>query len=109
MSRMKPRTKNWLSATAAVLAGLWIFFVCYIGWAMRQPPDVFGRVMSRMPTPAFFLFPFETMWTLARSGHLQMGETAPDFPLETLETKSPVSLSSLWGTRPVVLVFGSYT
>ena len=71
---MKQRTKRWLTRTLVIAAGLWLCFVAYIGWAMRQPPEVFGRVMSRMPMPAYFLFPFETMWTQARNGRLNVGD-----------------------------------
>ena len=106
---MKQRTKRWLTGTLVVVAGLWFCLLGYVSWAMRQPPEAFGRVMSRMPMPVFFLFPFETMWTHARSGNLNVGDAAPDFTVETLETKTPVELSSLWTSKPVVLVFGSYT
>jgi len=106
---MKQRTKRWLVRTVVIAAGLWLCLLGFIGWAMRQPPEVFGHVMSRMPMPAFFLFPFETMWTQARKGHLNVGDTAPDLSVKTLETKTPVQLASLWTTKPAVLVFGSYT
>jgi len=106
---MKERTKHWLSRGLLLLGLLWLCFVGYIGWAMRQPPEVFGRVMSRMPMPAYFLFPFETMWTHARSGTLRAGDTAPGLPVQTLDTQQSRTLSELWKDRPVVLVFGSYT
>jgi hypothetical protein len=106
---MKQRTKRWLTRTLVIAVGLWLCFLGYIGWAMRQPPEVFGLVMSRMPMPAYFLFPFETMWTQARNGHLNVGDIAPDLSVKTLETKTSVPLSSLWAAKPVVLVFGSYT
>lgn len=106
---MKERTKRWLSRGLPVLGLLWLCFVGYIGWAMRQPPEVFGRVMSRMPMPAYFLFPFETMWTDARRGTLHVGDTAPSLAVQTLDTQQPRTLSELWKDRPVVLVFGSYT
>lgn len=106
---MKQRTKRWLSGTLVVVVPLWLCLLGYIGWAMRQPPEVFGHIMSRMPMPVFFLFPFETMWTQARNGHLNVGDHAPDCTVKNLETKTPVQLSSLWVTKPVVLVFGSYT
>ena len=106
---MKAPTKHWLSRGLLLLGLLWLCFVGYIGWAMRQPPEVFGHVMSRMPMPAYFLFPFETMWTQARFGHVNPGDAAPDFTVKTLDTKSPVQLASLWTDKPVVLVFGSYT
>ena len=98
-----------LTATLTTLVALWLCFIAFIGWAMRQPPETFGRVMSHMPTPAYFLFPFETMWTQARAGHLPVGATAPDLPLLTLADKTPLQLATLWSQKPVVLVFGSYT
>src|ERR1700733_14966010 len=106
---MKQRTKRWLVRTVAIVAGLWLCSAGYIGWAMRQPPEVFGHVMSRMPMPAYFLFPFETMWTRARNGTLHVGDTAPGLTVQTLDTQLPRALSELWKERPVVLVFGSYT
>ena len=53
----KPSKKN-LSILAVVLLCLWSSLLLYIGWAMRQPPEKFGRVMSHLPGPAFLLFPF---------------------------------------------------
>jgi hypothetical protein len=37
------------------------------------------------------------------------GDRAPDFELRDLNGENPVRLSSLRGTRPVALVFGSFT
>jgi hypothetical protein len=105
---MRKPSKKTLSIVAVVLLFLWGSLLVFIGWAMRQPPEKFGRVMSHMPGPAFLLFPFETMWTKARAGTIQPGEMAPDFALPTLDHQSSVQLSSLRG-KPVVLVFGSYT
>ena len=78
-------------------------------WAMRRPPEQFGPIMKRMPIVAYFLFPFETMWTSARSGHVNVGDMAPDFNLQTLDHSAHIQLSSFRGAKPVVLVFGSYT
>ena len=105
---MRKPSKRTLSIVAVVLLCLWGSLLLYIGWAMRQPPEKFGKVMSRMPGPVFLLFPFETMWTKARIGTVQAGEMAPDFRLPTLDHQSEVQLSFLRG-KPVVLVFGSYT
>jgi hypothetical protein len=74
---MTKNTKRWLGGTIAVLFGLWLLFLGYIDWAMHQPPEVFGHVMARMPMPAYFLFPFETMWIDARKGVLNTGAPAP--------------------------------
>jgi hypothetical protein len=106
---VKTNTKRLLGGTFTVLFCLWLGFVGYINWAMHQPPEVFGHVMARMPMPAYFLFPFETMWTDARKGTLKVGDPAPDFTVKTLDTKTPVRLASIWADKPVVLVFGSYT
>jgi hypothetical protein len=105
---MRKPGKRTLSVIAVVLLLLWGSFLVFIGWAMRQPPEKFGRVMMHMPMPVFFLFPFETMWTQARAGSVQPGDMAPDFRLPTQDHQSEVELSSLRG-KPVVLVFGSYT
>jgi hypothetical protein len=77
---------------------------------MHQPPEVFGRVMKRIPGPvAFLLYPFETLWLRARVGALNIGDTAPDFSLERVNKTGPIQLSALNKQQPVVLVFGSYT
>lgn len=85
-------------------------FGAFILWAMRQPPETFGRVMAKMPGPVpFLLFPFETAWIHARAGTLHVGDPAPDFSLLKLDKSERVQLSTLNQHRPVVLVFGSYT
>jgi hypothetical protein len=93
------------------LAVGYILFGAYVWHAMRQPPEVFGRVMARMPQPAVFIvFPFETLWTSARAGTLHIGDPAPDFTLNKLDKTGSVQLSSFAAQkRPVVLIFGSYT
>jgi hypothetical protein len=106
---MKTTTRRRLVGALAAVAVVWLAFVGFVGWAMRQPPEVFGHVMAHMPMPAYFLFPFETMWTQARRGNLSPGDLAPDFTVKTLENKTPLQLASLWSSKPVVLVFGSYT
>jgi hypothetical protein len=107
--KISKKTKRWLGATLATVFVLWLGFMAYVDWAMHQPPEGFGHVMARMPMPAYFIFPFETMWTDARKGTLNAGDQAPDFTVKTLDTKVPVKLASLWVDKPVVLVFGSYT
>ena len=94
---------------ALVLIVLWACFVGFVYWSMRQPPETFGRVMSHMPTAAFFVVPFETLWTHARAGTLHPGDHAPDFSLEKLDHTGKVTLSARNATQPVVLIFGSYT
>jgi hypothetical protein len=92
-----------------ILATVYLTLCAGFYWAMSQPPDTFGRIIAKTPPPFMMVLPFETMWTSARAGRLQAGDTAPDFRLPTLDHKSIVQLSSFRGIRPVVLVFGSYT
>lgn len=102
-------TKSTLKYVALSLFVLWIAFLATVAWAMRQPPEVFGRFMSKLPMPAYFLIPFETMWSRARAGKLNPGGQAPNFNLPLHDKSGHVQLSSFRGQRPVVLVFGSYT
>ncbi len=88
---------------------VYALFTAFIWWAMRQPPETFGRVMARMPGPAYLILPFETMWVNARAGQLTPGDAAPDFSLLKLDKSERIQLSSLSSKQPVVLVFGSYT
>jgi hypothetical protein len=76
---------------------------------MLQPPETFSRVMMHLGPVPFLLFPFETMWKSARSGHLQIGDQSPDFTLPLLDHSGSITLSSFRGQKPVVLIFGSYT
>jgi hypothetical protein len=97
-----------------VFAGLLIVYFCfgtYVWWSMHQPPEVFGRVMARIPGPVpFLLFPFETAWMHARAGTLHTGDPAPDFSLMKLDRSERIRLSAFsQEQRPVVLIFGSYT
>src|SRR5437868_15097595 len=90
-----------------VLVGLvmaYLLFAGYVLWAMHQPPETFGRVMSRMPDAAYLILPFETMWTHARSGQLQNGDPAPDFSLLKLDKSNKIQLSALSSKQPMVLV-----
>ena len=77
--------------------------------AMHQPPEQFGRFMSKMPVAVFLVSPFETLWTRARAGTLNVGDSAPDFTLPTFDKSAQVNLETIRKDRPVVLVFGSYT
>jgi hypothetical protein len=82
----------------------------YLWWAMHQPPETFARAVARMPQPVvFLLYPFETLWTHAGGGSLNIGDQAPDFSLLKVDKSERIQLSALNLHRPVVLVFGSYT
>jgi hypothetical protein len=92
----------------AVVA-LWGAVVLLVNSAMHRSPEEFGRFMTKVPGPAFLILPFETLWTRARAGAVNVGDEAPDFTLASLDKSSHVQLSSFRGKQPVVLVFGSYT
>ena len=77
--------------------------------AMRQAPERFGAIMTKVPDIAFLVLPFESFWMSARAGHLKVGDAAPDFELSTVDRSGVVKLSSEYPTKPVVLIFGSYT
>jgi hypothetical protein len=111
MVTLNPKTRKWLVLGGGVLIVLYVAFGSSVWWAMQQPPETFGRVMSRMPGPvAFLMFPFETAWTHARAGTLNIGDTAPDFSLLKQDKTGNVRLADLIAQKqPVVLVFGSYT
>ncbi|HTX35708.1 MAG TPA: hypothetical protein VME43_11825 [Bryobacteraceae bacterium] len=98
-----------LLLVAAILVAAHLTLSAGLYWAMRQPPDRFGRVMQHMPMPMMLVLPFETLWMRARAGPVQAGDMAPDFRLPTLDHTATVQLASFRGSQPVVLVFGSYT
>jgi hypothetical protein len=98
-----------LRAIVVSLLVLWLLFLGAIYFTMSQPPERFASAIAKLPGPAFMLFPFETLWLSARAGSLKVGDPARDFHLRTLDKTSEVSLSSFRGSKPVVLIFGSYT
>ena len=105
----KKQLRRWIAGIAVACFLGWMCLVGYVNWAMHQPPEVFAHVMAKMPMPAYFVLPFETLWMRARKGQLNVGDSAPDLTVKKLEDRSPTELASLWTEKPVVLVFGSYT
>ena len=104
------RVVRMLLGLLITLVVAYLSFGVFIWWAMHQPPEVFGKVMVKVPEPvAFLLYPFETLWTHARAGALKIGDSAPDFSLEKVNKSGPIQLSALNKQQPVVLIFGSYT
>jgi hypothetical protein len=106
---MTARSRSILTVVVISALVAWIGFLVAVNRAMHRSPEQFGRFMSKLPMPAYFVIPFETLWLRARAGTLSAGDMAPDFNLETLDQSGNLQLSSLRGQRPVVLVFGSYT
>ena len=92
-----------------ILAGAYAAGCAGFFWVMRQPPSDFGRIMARVPMPLMIVFPFEPMWNVARGGELEPGQPAPDFALPLRDKGGIVRLSDFRGSKPVALIFGSYT
>jgi len=108
--KLGPSARKLLLRLFVGLMVAYFAFGAFIWRAMHQPPETFGRVMARLPGPVvFLLFPFETLWTQARAGSLQVGDPAPDFSLLKLDKSERVQFSALNKRQPAVLVFGSYT
>ena len=101
--------RNLLTAFLLLLVCGYASLLFAVNRAMHASPEQFGKFMSKIPMPIFFVVPFETMWTHARAGTLNVGDQAPEFSLTTLDKTAKVSLASIRNLKPVVLVFGSYT
>lgn len=105
---MKRGLKKVATIVVALLA-TYVLLTAVLFAVMLQSPDRFAATMKHVPWPAFVALPFKPLWNIARKGHVNVGDMAPDFSLESPDHKSSLQLSSLRGEKPVVLVFGSYT
>ena len=104
------RAIKWLLRGILAAALVYVAFAGAVLAAMVQPPARFGQIMRHVPEPLVWgALPATRMWLWARRGALVEGELAPDFTLPTADHSGNVTLSSHRGTRPVVLIFGSYT
>jgi hypothetical protein len=72
---IKKKTKRWVGGIFAGLFCLWLSFVGYIDWAMRQPPEVFGHVMQKCRCLPTFSSP------LRRCCALRLEQCLPCYPL----------------------------
>ncbi|MBC8165024.1 MAG: hypothetical protein H7Y20_04025 [Bryobacteraceae bacterium] len=106
---MKSKPVRILLATVAVVGVVYVLAVGGLYAAMLQPPEKFGAIMAHVPMPAMMVLPFRPLWMSARAGKAGPGGMAPDFHLESVDGKRTVTLSEEYRSKPVVLVFGSYT
>ena len=97
--------KSIFKAIGLITAGLvvaWLGFLSFVYMKMKAPPEQFGAFMSKLPMPFYFVLPFETLWFRARAGTINVGDTAPDFALSTLDKSGvgtgclPSADRSLW-------------
>jgi hypothetical protein len=109
MSREIISVLNKLAKVVSAAVAAYAAITALLFAVMLQSPDDFAATMKHVPWPAFVVLPFKPLWKVARSGHVNLGEMAPDFSLESPDHKTRFQLSSLRGEKPVVLVFGSYT
>ena len=104
--------RSWKKITAKVLIAIFVLWLAFVGFMwriMHRPPEAFARVMMHLPWEVFLMCPFETLWTHARAGTVHIGDSAPDFSLAKLDKSGNLRFSELNKTRPVVMIFGSYT
>ncbi len=101
---------KWLLRGIAAVLALYLLAFGVVAVAMSRPPAQFGQFMKHVPMALVWgVLPGQRIWMWARDGSLRVGDTAPDFTLDTHNHAGRVTLSSHRGQRPVVLVFGSYT
>ena len=98
-----------VGAAAIICVLLYGVSTAALYWAMRQPPERFGAIMRHAPGLAMVILPSQPLWLHARAGVLELGDAAPDFTLAALDRSRAVRLSGEYGSKPVVLIFGSYT
>jgi len=99
------RILRWVAAIAV----LYLAFLGLVYSMMRSDPGTLNQFMAKLPRPAMMAVPFAPLWSRARAGSLKVGDEAPDFELRRLHTEERVRLSSFRGSKPVLLIFGSYT
>ena len=92
---MTERTKRIAKWTSIGFAGLLV--AVYVGLSVMagSPRDVYGMVRYAFPH--------------MHRGKLHPGDDAPDVRLLALDGSSHFHLRERTGTRPLVLIFGSYT
>jgi hypothetical protein len=83
---------KWIGVSAIALLALAYGALSYF---MGGPRDVYGFLRYALP-----------QW---QSGHLRVGDPAPDVSLVSVDGHSILPLRDRVGHRPLVLIFGSYT
>lgn len=101
--------KRWMKRILLAVVAAYLLFLGVMYAAMTRSPMEFSRFMMALPAPLMYAAPFPPMWALARAGTVKVGALAPDFTLPRQDGQGLVRLSAVRGSRPVVLVFGSYT
>ena len=85
--------KKWIRRIALALGLLVVLAAGYFTYMMGGPRNVIG--MLRYDT--------------REEGALKVGHNAPDIALTALDGTTSVRLQEKMGTKPLVLIFGSFT
>mgnify|MGYP001554251427 CR=1 FL=1 len=72
---LSPARRKLLLRLLAFVLLLYAACASFIWWSMRQPPETFGRVMSKMPGPVPFLL-YDARKPLRGGGKLPYDERA---------------------------------
>ena len=86
---------RWLKWTSIALVAILLIGYGVLSHFMGGPRDVYGFLRYALP-----------QW---HRGDLRVGDPAPDVRLISLDGQSTFFLHYHIGSRPLVLVFGSYT
>lgn len=86
---------RWLKWTSIALVAILLIGYGVLSHFMGGPRDVYGFLRYALP-----------QW---HRGDLRVGDPAPDVRLISLDGQSTFFLHDHIGSRPLVLVFGSYT
>lgn len=94
-----------------MFAAIFASTLFWIGVMVSDPPDPAREFIEKMDkAPAGERVPhWDKIKVLMSRVAPQVGESAPDFSLKTLDGKQTISVSQFAGKMPVVLIFGSYT
>ena len=87
--------KRFLRWFAGVLAVLFLAAFAMLSYMAGSPKDAYGMVRYALPH--------------MHRGNLKVGSDAPDARLVTLDGTSHFHIRERTGSRPLVLVFGSFT
>lgn len=86
--------QKWHWVVIAIVAVLALAYGT-LSYFMGGPRDVYGFLRYALP-----------QW---HKGPLHVGDTAPDFQVYSLDGQETFRLHDRMGSRPMVLIFGSYT
>jgi len=99
---------NWKCVPVGLAAGMLLMAGCANANRNRDDAAAFVARMDALPPEEQVPNWDNTRALMARQAP-QPGEAAPDITLEAEDGSGPIRLSEFRGSRPVVLIFGSWT